>query len=89
MFVAMRTLGDRTVVHADDLSIRGVKQRKIRVGTAAISLLLSFAFVASAQATITSSNVTTPADGSLLLQNLAHQPDPDVHRVRHDRRDHR
>ena len=48
--------------------------RKIRGGAAAISLLLTFAFVASAQATITSSNVTTPADGSVLLLNQVTNP---------------
>ena len=40
-----------------------------------MSLLLTFAFVASAQAAITSSNVTAPADGSLLVQNLDANPD--------------
>jgi hypothetical protein len=48
--------------------------RKIRGGAAAISLLLTFAFVASAQAAISSSNVTTPADGSLLVQNRDTNP---------------
>jgi hypothetical protein len=48
--------------------------RKIRVATAAIALLLTFVFAASAEAAITSSNVTTPADGSLLMQNLANSP---------------
>jgi hypothetical protein len=48
--------------------------RKIRAGAATISLLLTFAFVASAQATITTSNVTAPADGTLLFQNVDTNP---------------
>ena len=48
--------------------------RKIRIGAATISLLLTFAFVASAQAAITTSNVTTPADGSSLLLNQQTNP---------------
>jgi hypothetical protein len=51
--------------------------RKIRAGAAAISLLLTLAFVASAQAVpnFTTSNVTAPADGSLLVQNFNTNPD--------------
>ena len=48
--------------------------RKIRGGAAAISVLVTFAFVASAQATITTSNVTTPADGAMLVQNRDANP---------------
>ena len=48
--------------------------RKIRIATAAIALLLTFVFAASAEAAITSSNVTTPADGALLMQNLDTSP---------------
>ena len=50
--------------------------RKIRGGAAAISVLVTFAFVASAQAatTFTTSNVTTPADGALLVQNRDTSP---------------
>ena len=49
---------------------------KIRGGAAAISLSLTFAFVASAQAvpTFTTSNVSTPADGSMLVQNRDTNP---------------
>jgi len=55
--------------------------RKIRVGAAAISLLVSLAFVASAQAVttnFTSSNVTAPADPSFLFQNLDTNPNATI-----------
>jgi hypothetical protein len=47
---------------------------KIRVGATGLSVLLTFVLVASAQATITTTSVATPADGSLLFENLDTNP---------------
>jgi hypothetical protein len=44
------------------------------VAAAAISFTLTLAFVAGAQAAITTSNITTPADGALLVQNQDTDP---------------
>jgi hypothetical protein len=55
--------------------------KKIRGGTAALALLLTFVFAASAQAVttnFTTSNVTSPADGSLLFQNLDTNPNATI-----------
>lgn len=46
----------------------------LRTAAAVGALALMFAFTASAQATITGSNITTPADGSLLFQNIDTNP---------------
>lgn len=48
--------------------------RKIRGGAAAISLLMTLTFVAGAQAAITTSNITAPSDGTLLLLNQVTNP---------------
>jgi hypothetical protein len=48
--------------------------RKIRVGAATATVLATFALVAGAQAAVTSSSITTPADGTLLLSNQVSDP---------------
>lgn len=46
----------------------------IRGGAAAVTLLSTFAFAASAQGAVTSSSITAPVDGSLLFNNLDTSP---------------
>jgi hypothetical protein len=53
--------------------------RKVRTAAAAASVVVMLAFAASAQATgITSSTVTSPADGTLLFQNLDTSPNQTI-----------
>ncbi len=47
---------------------------RLKGGVAAVSLAAMLVYATAAQAAITTSNITTPADGSLMVQNLATNP---------------